>query len=287
MAAIEDWYSDNPNVIIFTNLDDIGQPYSCEQWGDHHQDFNPDVFPLMTDDGPQDIIWGWLQTGGAFPSTAYLDHTMTVYFKANNPSFGPATAAIDAMLNECGDFCTLEPPAALFDFEIDGNTVMFLDFSEFASEGWNLVEWSWNFADGNTSSEQNPIHTYESEGIYEVSLVVTTDIGTESDPYIAEIQIGTLDISDTNNIYDFGISKNYPNPFNPNTTIKYNLSNSGNVQMNAYDITGKLVDELVEEYHISGEYEYNWSPSNLASGVYYIHLNQNNNFDQMKVMYIK
>jgi len=287
MTAIEDWYSDNPNVIIFTNLDDIGQPYSCEQWGDHHQDFNEDVFPLMTDDGPQDIIWNWLQTGGAFPSTAYLDHTMTVYYKANNPSFGPATAAIDAMIDQCGDLCTLDPPAALFDFEIDGNTVFFFDFSEFASEGWNLVDWLWDFGDGNTSSEQNPIHTYEEDGVYTVSLVVTTDMGTESDPYTSEIQIGSLDISDINNLSNFGISKNYPNPFNPNTTIKYNLANSGIVKMNVYDIAGKLIDELINEHHVSGTYEYNWSPSSLSSGVYYIHLYQNSNFDQMKVMYIK
>ena len=286
MAAIEDWYSDNPNVIVLTNLDDIGQPYSCQQWGDHYQDFNPDVFPLMTDDGPEDIIWGWLHTQSAFPSTAYLDHTMTVYFKANNPSFSVAIDMIDDMLDACGDLCTLAPPQALFDFEIDGNTVVFLDFSEFASEGWNLVEWSWHFGDGNTSSDQHPIHTYESDGIYEVSLVVTTDIGTESNPYIAEIQIGTLDISDLNNI-EFGISQNYPNPFNPNTTIEYSLNGSGHVTMNVYDLSGKLIDKLIDGYQVSGKYEYNWSPSALASGVYYINLFQNGSFDQMKVMYIK
>ena len=197
MAAIEDWYSDNPNVIIFTNLDDIGQPYSCQQWGDRHQDFNENVFPLMTDDGVQDVIWGWLHTGGAFPSTAYLDHTMTVYYKANNPSFGPATSAIDAMIDACGELCTLSPPAALFDFEVDGNTVFFFDFSEFASEGWNIIDWAWDFGDGNTSNEQNPVHTYEADGIYTVSLVITTDIGTESEPYTAEIPVGdSLEIVD-------------------------------------------------------------------------------------------
>ena len=86
---------------------------------------------------------------------------------------------------------------------------------------------------------------------------------------------------------DFGISKNYPNPFNPNTVIKYDLNHSGYVEMNVYDISGNLIERLVDGYYISGQYEYNWAPSNLSSGMYYIHLIQGNQSDQMKVMYIK
>ena len=287
MVAIEDWYSENPNVVILTNLDDIGQPYSCQQWGDRHQEFNDEVFPLITDDGNQDVLWSWLQTGGAFPSTAYIDHTMTVYYKANNPSFGPATSTIDSMLDECGDLCTLSPPAALFDFTVDGTTVTFFDFSEFASEGWIIESWAWDFGDGNTSSEQNPVHTYNDNGTYEVSLTVTTDIGTESDPYIAEIQIGVLDIADINYPAEFGLLKNYPNPFNPNTTINYLLNESGHIKMNVYDIGGKLVDQIINGYQVSGQHSLIWNPVNLTSGMYYINLIQGLNTDQMKVMYIK
>ena len=287
MVGIEGYYEDNPNVKIITNLDDIGQPYSCQQWGDRHQFYNPDVFPLMTDDGNQDVLWSWLNTGGAFPSTAYIDHTMTVFFKGNNAQFGAATATIDSMLDECGDLCTLSPPAALFDFEIDGNTVTFFDFSEIASEGWIIESWAWDFGDGNTSSEQYPVHTYENEGTYQVSLVVTTDIGTESVPFVADIQIGTLNISDNNLPEDFGLVKNYPNPFNPNTTIEYYLGESGMVTMNVYDVNGKLIDSIVNTYQVSGKHSIIWQPNNISSGMYYISLVQGMNIDKMKLMYIK
>jgi len=287
MVGIEGYYEDNPNVKIITNLDDIGQPYSCQQWGDRHQFYNPDVFPLMTDDGNQDVLWSWLNTGGAFPSTAYIDHTMTVFFKGNNAQFGAATATIDSMLDECGDLCTLSPPAALFDFEIDGNTVTFFDFSEIASEGWIIESWAWDFGDGNTSSEQYPVHTYENEGTYQVSLVVTTDIGTESVPFVADIQIGTLNISDNNLPEDFGLVKNYPNPFNPNTTIEYYLGESGMVTMNVYDVNGKLIDSIVNTYQVSGKHSIIWQPNNISSGMYYINLVQGMNIDKMKLMFIK
>ena len=287
MVGIEGYYEDNPNVKIITNLDDIGQPYSCQQWGDRHQFYNPDIYPLMTDDGNQDVLWSWLNTGGAFPSTAYIDHTMTVFFKGNNAQFGAATATIDSMLDECGDLCTLSPPAALFDFEIDGNTVTFFDFSEIASEGWIIESWAWDFGDGNTSSEQYPVHTYENEGTYQVSLVVTTDIGTESVPFVADIQIGTLNISDNNLPEDFGLVKNYPNPFNPNTTIEYYLGESGMVTMNAYDVNGKLIDSIVNTYQVSGKHSIIWQPNNISSGMYYINLVQGMNIDKMKLMFIK
>ena len=271
MVGIEGYYEDNPNVKVITNLDDIGQPYSCQQWGDRHQFYNPDVYPLMTDDGNQDVIWSWLNTGGAFPSTAYIDHTMTVYFKGNNAQFGAATATIDSMLDECGDLCTLSPPAALFDYEIDGNTVTFFDFSEIASEGWIIESWAWDFGDGNTSSEQYPVHTYQNEGTYEVSLVITTDIGTESAPFTADIQIGTLNISDNAILQDFGLSKNYPNPFNPTTTIDYYLDQSGRVTLNVYDINGKLIDNIADTYQISGKHSITWQPINIST-VSYTHL---------------
>ena len=287
MVGIEGYYEDNPNVKVITNLDDIGQPYSCQQWGDRHQFYNPDVYPLMTDDGNQDVIWSWLNTGGAFPSTAYIDHTMTVYFKGNNAQFGAATATIDSMLDECGDLCTLSPPAALFDYEIDGNTVTFFDFSEIASEGWIIESWAWDFGDGNTSSEQYPVHTYQNEGTYEVSLVITTDIGTESAPFTADIQIGTLNISDDVLLQDFGLSKNYPNPFNPTTTIDYYLDQSGRVTLNVYDINGKLIDNIADTYQVSGKHSITWQPINISTGMYYINLIQGSNIDKMKIMYIK
>ncbi|NQZ02270.1 MAG: PKD domain-containing protein, partial [Bdellovibrionales bacterium] len=57
-------------------------------------------------------------------------------------------------------------------------TVLFEDFS-FANIG-NVVAWEWDFGDGNTSTEQYPTHTYAEEGIYEVTLAITTDEGCTS-----------------------------------------------------------------------------------------------------------
>jgi len=293
MVAIENWYSNNPNVKIITNLDDISQgPHTCNDWGNQHVSVGEDMqiddaIPLMTDDGTQDVFWGWFNTSSAFPSTVYLDHTMTVYFKANNPQFSVARSTIDAMLNECGDLCVLTPPIALFEYAIDGNTVAFIDLSELINDGWNISEWSWNFGDGNTSNEQNPVHTYTEDGSYSISLTITTDTGFESDAYVDDIQIGTLYADDSLLPDKIEIYQNYPNPFNPSTKIDYFLSNSGLVDINVYDIYGNMVDQIFSDYNSSGNHSVTWNPETLSSGIYFVSITQNQISEKIKVMYTK
>ena len=97
----------------------------------------------------------------------------------------------------------------------------------------------------------------------------------------------TLDVSDIIYPSDFKILKNYPNPFNPNTTINYSLAESGIVKINIYDINGRIVDEILNDYKIAGQHSLNWSPSNIPSGMYYITLMQGSSIDQLDIMYIK
>lgn len=285
MSGIESWYSSNPNVKIITNLDDIGQPHSCTAWGNQHGNFG--AIPLMTDDGNQDVLWGWFNTGSAFPSTVYLDHTMTVFHKANNPSATVAMSTIDAMLSECGNLCVLAPPTALYEYVIDGNTVSFIDLSELVNDGWIIEEWAWNFGDGNTSNIPSPTHTYAEDGTYSVSLVITTDTGFESDAYVDNIVINSLYTNDSILPNEIEIYQNYPNPFNPSTTVDYFVPNSDFVDINVYDIYGNMVDQIFSNHINSGHHSIVWDPKNLSSGIYFISITQNQISKEIKVMYTK
>ncbi len=69
-------------------------------------------------------------------------------------------------------------PEARFAAEIDGRTVHFVDRSH--DPGDALASWRWDFGDGETSSEQEPTHTYDESGTYDVTLVVADDLGIES-----------------------------------------------------------------------------------------------------------
>ncbi|MBK9097425.1 MAG: T9SS type A sorting domain-containing protein [bacterium] len=88
----------------------------------------------------------------------------------------------------------------------------------------------------------------------------------------------------------FVLYQNYPNPFNPSTVIKYQLPLSGNVTLKVYDLLGREVATLVDEFKPAGSYEVEFDASsnsgsvrNLTSGIYFYKL-QSENFNETKKM---
>ncbi len=79
----------------------------------------------------------------------------------------------------------------------------------------------------------------------------------------------------------FQLFNNYPNPFNPSTTIKYNIKKPTYVNLSIYNIAGQFVETLVDCRQTTGEHQATWQPKNLASGVY-IYKIQTNDFSEVK-----
>ncbi|MGD8474859.1 MAG: C1 family peptidase [Anaerolineae bacterium] len=81
------------------------------------------------------------------------------------------------------------PPTADFSFTTSGLTVDFTDEST-DSDG-TITAWNWDFGDGNTSTAQNPLHTYAADGIYNVSLTVTdNEAATDADVQAVVVSSG-------------------------------------------------------------------------------------------------
>ncbi len=67
---------------------------------------------------------------------------------------------------------------------------------------------------------------------------------------------------------EYELRGNYPNPFNPSTTISYGIPEESKVQITIYDILGTRVTELVNEIQSAGYYNVTFNARNLASGIY-------------------
>ncbi|MDX1618020.1 MAG: T9SS type A sorting domain-containing protein [Balneolaceae bacterium] len=67
---------------------------------------------------------------------------------------------------------------------------------------------------------------------------------------------------------EYTLTQNFPNPFNPSTTIRFTIPQASDVQLRVYDVTGRLVQTLVEGRVNPDFYEIRFNGDNLASGVY-------------------
>jgi len=90
----------------------------------------------------------------------------------------------------------------------------------------------------------------------------------------------------------FSLYQNFPNPFNPITTINYDLPENKHVKITIYNMLGKQIKILVNKYKPPGRYEAKWAGTDrfgkqVATGVYLV-IMQTRNFSQArKIVYIK
>lgn len=121
-------------------------------------------------------------------------------------------------------------PSGDFDFEVEGGTVQF--FAE-GGEGYTYI---WNFDDGGYSQEQNPVHTYESNGTFWVCLAINNDCGGNN--FCKNVTVSTLSVEDQIREQ----TKVFPNP----ATNLVNIQSPVHIEeISLMDITGKMVYEAL------------------------------------------
>ncbi len=67
---------------------------------------------------------------------------------------------------------------------------------------------------------------------------------------------------------EYHLYSNYPNPFNPVTRIKYKIPVRSNVRVSVYDMSGRMITQLVNKVQTPGEYQVSWNAGDRASGIY-------------------
>lgn len=86
---------------------------------------------------------------------------------------------------------------------------------------------------------------------------------------------------------DFSLSQNFPNPFNPSTTIQYSLDKESFVSLIVYDILGNEIERVVEGYQHAGVYQKSFVPIDIPSGIYLYTLRSNGNEITKKMLLVK
>jgi hypothetical protein len=104
------------------------------------------------------------------------------------------------------------------------------------------------------------------------------------------VTLGALSVESTPT--EFALNQNFPNPFNPETTIKYQLAESAPVQLRIYNIVGQVVRTLVSEQQAAGRYQIRWNGTDdrgvaVSSGIYFYQVSAGKFQDVKRLMLLK
>jgi flagellar hook assembly protein FlgD len=91
---------------------------------------------------------------------------------------------------------------------------------------------------------------------------------------------------------EFALAQNFPNPFNPETTILYDLASNSEVQLEIYNVMGQLIRTLIADQQAAGRYRVTWrgddaTGRSVASGVYFYRLHTSEFKAVRKLMLLK
>ena len=85
----------------------------------------------------------------------------------------------------------------------------------------------------------------------------------------------------------YRLEQNFPNPFNPNTVIRYSVTGNKYVSLKVYNALGNEVATLVNEKQNAGTYEVDFNGSGLSSGIYFYKFTSDNFTDTKRMILLK
>jgi len=123
-----------------------------------------------------------------------------------------------------------------------------------------------------------------------ILVYANNEIDTEYMIYILEVLLAGEELVVDNPVavpFQFELFPAYPNPFNPTTTISFRVDMLHATSLHIYDITGRVVDELVSGELGTGEHELVWGAAGQSSGIYFARLQSGSKVQSQKLILIK
>jgi hypothetical protein len=131
------------------------------------------------------------------------------------------------------------------------------------------------------------VTTYQNDGLHPDTTGYKT-MGQSIDPglFVEAVSTG---MNERSGILPgtFLLGQNFPNPFNPSTTISFSLPSRSFTLLKVFEVIGKEVATLVSGDLPAGNYSRQWNATNMSSGVYYYRLEAGTNAATKKMLFLK
>ena len=201
--------------------------------------------------------------------TAFFEYETITYLDLTEDEYIGTAPEMGAVETNPEDL----PIMATFECDIlEGEAPLTVQFTDLSLG--EIAQWEWDFDnDGEIDSEdQSPEWIYEEEGTYTVRLTVIRDTQVDDCFMVDLIEVLPPSAGDEYLINAVDLLKIYPNPFNPQTEISYNLSSNCDVILAVYNIRGQKVAELVSGHQTAGEHSVVWEADSCSAGMYFFSL---------------
>ncbi len=231
--------------------------------------FEPSVFDLEVDFdnwSENGVTYAWDFGDGNTSTDEHPTHTYATagVYTVTLKTIGECkTHTISKEIDLCADAETVEG-----DFSVEETATATFSFT---NESLNALTYTWDFGDGNTSTEENPTHTYEKTGTYTVVLNSTNGCTSDIDSTEVVVEEGTLSIGDCNCISSFEL---FPNPATSELNVRFEtIKKYSELSIIIRSIDGKEVKSKLFNTSIS---EVQLSLEGVDKGIYLVVLSFDN-----------
>jgi len=185
----------------------------------------------------------------------------TTYCSTDHVSYGDTLSGIHWFAGDAGNVYTLESNIGYISTSADTGFKI-LDVTQYVAD---------DLLNNRKYSQYRFYFPLSADQDDEMDLLYFCSSDYEDSYYHPRLEIS---YTNTNNVfnnsspYSFSLLQNYPNPFNSTTTIFYELPEPSFVTLSVFDIRGKLIITLVNEYQLAGYKSVIWEPKDISSGIY-------------------
>jgi PKD repeat protein len=176
---------------------------------------------------------------------------------------------------------------AVTDTTIPGNGSIIFRVSAVDTTGYEL---SYQWFRNNTQVSGDTVYNYVSPSPIERTDTIKVTITNQynSIERVWQVHIDPLtEVEEIEETFDFYLTQNFPNPFNPSTVIQYSLAQEDFVNLTIYNILGEQAAVLVQENQKAGRYNITFDASGLSNGIYFYKLIAGNNVGIKKMIFLK